>query len=158
MQTTDPTRSGLIAAYCAYSNANRPGSTFQLSGTGWVTMTYASTLRFGSDHGDESFETSHDAVLHDLLVANNNCGQIKLVMFHGRASADEEMEDMGYNHDATEGYEGRPVADLVHIREGGLHLLTLRGGDLDSLFIPFVDGMLFYDGHYYGDFSLTALG
>lgn len=143
-----------------YYAVSQPKSQVILDKGRWAHCTYASTLRTGEEDGSELMFTSNPSTLSDFIVMSEVPGQwLHLIITHGRYDPAEEMDDWGFDHDSHPAFASHPKAHAIHQKEDGVYLLTFNHPAKPKLeFIPLVEGLLFYKGAYYGDwsFSLTA--
>ena len=72
--------------------------------------------------------------------------KVALELFHGRKCPDENLDGWGFQGPVL-------LVDYVHVTYGGNLKLGLPapGGDGE---LPFVDDLVYYDGGYYGDWSV----
>jgi len=71
---------------------------------------------------------------------------VYLHLFHGRTHPGEQLNDWGRNGPVL-----GPL-DYVHVT----YLTDLRLGDAEATELQFVDDLVYYDGIYYGDWSVYS--
>lgn len=74
---------------------------------------------------------------------------IYLRLFHGRTNPNQDMDDWGADGPIFGPYE------FVHTTYSSLVRFGKQDGDCDSLYA--VEDMLYYDGVYYGDWTVFSL-
>ena len=72
-----------------------------------------------------------------------------LKLFHGRTDANQEMDEWGSDGPVFGPYEFLHTTYTSFVRCGN------QGGDCDSLYVH--EDMVYYDGVYYGDWSVFGL-
>lgn len=72
-----------------------------------------------------------------------------LKLFHGRDTVVEDMEDWGYHGPIFE------IKGFVHCTYMSI-LWVDHEGDGDGEWLSVVDGLVYYDGKFYGDWSVFA--
>ena len=77
--------------------------------------------------------------------------RMTLHLYHGRKTKDEEMDDWGFDGPVLE-VEGVTVTYAIDIR-------IMFSGQDDYLFLSeyCIDSLIFYDGKFYGDWSVQPL-
>lgn len=137
---------------CKLHNTTQPGITVNLKVDHFAAMTYCSNLRIGISGEDPHVEIRNP---ESVLVEPEMPGhKLWLNMTHGRATPKEEMHDFGYGADSVEGHVP-PRGDALYFCKEGVKVINYHatGDGWDELLVPYVEDMLHFEGHYYGDWS-----
>jgi len=142
-----------LAAKCKLFNALQPMMEVELKRGNYVAVTYCSSLRLGSEGHDPfcSLRVQPDSV---LIRPEFDGHQLQLKLFHGRVDKDEEMEDHGFAADSVDGHV-HPSGDAIILKKDGIVVVTYTGDTYTEQLIQMDGDMVFFDGNYYGDWSVT---
>ena len=125
-----------------------------------LVITYCSTLRvFHREHDDLFWGSQSGTTLARSVLG----GDVYLHLYHGRDDAAEVMDDWGYDGPKIRAQlvvintdeqlpESTPENSLAKA-----NCVQLFKADGAVEVIPFVEGLLFYNGAYYGDFSVDCI-
>lgn len=143
----------LIQASCKFYNQLGGPSPVKISllPKHWVVCTYSSTLRYGSEEYSNLLDMPFpERTMVDVEMAGH---RLELNPYHGRDTADEDMEDMGFSFVGE-----RPVFDAAVITPEKLQLVTYSPtGDWTILEYLIKGGCLEYEGKFYGDFAIDVV-
>ena len=73
-----------------------------------------------------------------------------LHLYHGRDTADQDMDDWGF-----EGPSLGPFSDVIVTYLSTVRCMT-DGGQSDELWLVFQEDMVVHDGKFYGDFCINT--
>lgn len=143
-----------LAPYCKLSNQLQAVVTVHLKMNHFLAMTYGGNLRMG-DTGSDPYIEMRSVKDGAIIVHPEFRGhKLWLNLWHGRATSTEDMEDWGYGADTVEGHVP-PRGDAMVFCKEGVKMINYhaKGDGWDELLVPYVEDMLHFEGHYYGDWS-----
>ena len=125
-----------------------------------LSITYGSHLRMFHTEHDELFNGNHGGTTLTRSVLG---GDVYLHLYHGRDDKAQDMDDWGFD-----GPKIRAKMVVINtdaklpecVPENTLavaNCVQLFKADGTVEVVPYVEDMLFYDGKYYGDFSVACI-
>ena len=82
--------------------------------------------------------------LVNVLVDPVNHG-LFLALFHGRHHPEEQLDDWGFDG---------PMFEITHFHSAYGETMNFTAADGEEHDLHFVEGMVHYDGKYYGDWAI----
>lgn len=147
-----------LKAKCNFYNNFKPNIEVALKAGWFAAMTYGSNLRV-APKGEDQVVVVNTLPEKLLVTPESSDHRVWLNLWHGRKTVEEELQEWGFDHSSAEGYTAPPVADAVIFLTDSVNMITYKeDGSWTELVIPLVKGMVFYEGNYYGDYSVDNDG
>lgn len=149
-----------LHARCNLSNETQADMTVHLKVSHFLAMTYGGNLRLGKCGEDPHVELR--TLPEKVLIQSEMPGhKLWLNLSHGRTDPKQDMDGWGFNHNECDNYTGPLRADVFLVVAEGIKAITYHKtetGRWDEVLVPFVEDLLFFEGNYYGDYSVDNDG